>query len=102
MFSGKIGYLQLGQLNFIENARSLFQVFFDRRELFQGGFEVGSDYSGGGEIRAAFDGVVFEPEDVVVHLIVHERVVERRSGSRDFRANFPAGVFSFAFEIHPP
>jgi hypothetical protein len=44
------------------------QVRCDFGELGEGGFEVvydvGGDDSGGGKVRAFFQGVVFQPEDV--------------------------------------
>ena len=51
----------------------LLQIFCDGRELFQRGFQVRSDVGGddfwSGQVGGVFQRLVFQPEDVEVHLV---------------------------------
>jgi len=46
----------------------LFQVLSNCGELFEGGFQISSDFRSG-EVGGFFEGVVFEPEDVQIDFI---------------------------------
>ena len=55
------------------------QILCDGGELFQGGFEVVGDFLGddfrGGQIGGFFQRIVFQPENVQVHLVALQQVV---------------------------
>ena len=57
---------------------SFLQVLRDRRELLQRGLQVfgdlGSDNIGIRQVRAVFEAIVFEPEEVEVHLVALDQL----------------------------
>ena len=59
------------------------QVAGDEGELVKCGLQVlgdfGSDHVGGGQVRRVLQALVFQPEDVQVHLVALEKLLVRKT-----------------------